>query len=152
MKNFFDAIVVASNEALELIPFTKGGIVSIMGPPTPKMLNKVVESMGDDAVYMSGFIRNLLYYAPSILNWMIGGSKAQNAASSHGAHYEFLLTLPTSTDLDAITEYIEAGKITPVIDSVHSFENWRDAVTKMNSGRATGKVVINVAGSDVTSQ
>jgi NADPH:quinone reductase-like Zn-dependent oxidoreductase len=37
-----------------------------------------------------------------------------------------------------------AGKVKPVIDSVHDFENVLDAYARIMSGRAVGKVVVNI--------
>jgi len=44
---------------------------------------------------------------------------------------------------------VEEGKVVPVIDSVHSFENLFDALKVQASGRAKGKAVLQVVSNKV---
>ncbi|KAG7398133.1 hypothetical protein PHYBOEH_011689 [Phytophthora boehmeriae] len=53
-------------------------------------------------------------------------------------------TDPSADKLDVITQYIESGKIKPVIDTVYPFEKAMDAYAKLNTKRARGKLVIQV--------
>ncbi|MEZ0071713.1 NAD(P)-dependent alcohol dehydrogenase [Planotetraspora sp. GP83] len=47
-------------------------------------------------------------------------------------------------DLQLLTELIEAGKVTPVIDRTYSLKEAPDAVRHLRNGHARGKVVITV--------
>jgi len=47
-------------------------------------------------------------------------------------------------DLETLKNYIEAGSVKVIIDSVHSLENINDAYTQSKSGRSRGKVVIKI--------
>jgi NADPH:quinone reductase-like Zn-dependent oxidoreductase len=47
--------------------------------------------------------------------------------------------------LGEITRLVETGVIKPLVDKVFPLEQVRDALAYSASGRATGKVVINVA-------
>uniref|UniRef100_K3WJC0 Enoyl reductase (ER) domain-containing protein n=1 Tax=Globisporangium ultimum (strain ATCC 200006 / CBS 805.95 / DAOM BR144) TaxID=431595 RepID=K3WJC0_GLOUD len=68
------------------------------------------------------------------------------AASKHGAKLVgSILVYPSASHLTELTRLIEDGKIVTPIDSVHRFENVLDAVARISSRRATGKVVIQVA-------
>jgi NADPH:quinone reductase-like Zn-dependent oxidoreductase len=49
-----------------------------------------------------------------------------------------------STDLKAVSELIESGKVTPVIDRTFPLGEVPDAIGYMQKGRARGKVVIEV--------
>jgi NADPH:quinone reductase-like Zn-dependent oxidoreductase len=56
-----------------------------------------------------------------------------------------LTTTPNGKDLAALTEMIEAGKITPVIDRTYPFDEIPAALGYAAEGHARGKVVITVA-------
>jgi alcohol dehydrogenase len=51
---------------------------------------------------------------------------------------------PSGDILDKIKGYIEDGKIKAVIDKVFDIEEYADAFKYIESGRAVGKVIINV--------
>ena len=48
-------------------------------------------------------------------------------------------------DLQQIVEWMSTGKVKPVIDQKFVFEQAPQAFEKLKSGRAKGKIVINVA-------
>ena len=50
----------------------------------------------------------------------------------------------TAEDLDALSEPIEAGKVTPAIDRTYPLSDAPDAIRHLHEGRARGKVVITV--------
>jgi NADPH:quinone reductase-like Zn-dependent oxidoreductase len=54
---------------------------------------------------------------------------------AHRAGYE---------ELQVLTELIEAGKITPVVDRTYTLSEAADAIRYLDEGRARGKVVITV--------
>ena len=47
-------------------------------------------------------------------------------------------------DLNAITEYILAGKVRPVIDRTYPFDEIPEAMQYVSDGHAKGKVVITM--------
>lgn len=51
---------------------------------------------------------------------------------------------PSGEQLDTIRQLIEAGKIHPVIDRVFAFNDTQSAIEYVASGRAKGKVVIDM--------
>jgi NADPH:quinone reductase-like Zn-dependent oxidoreductase len=57
-----------------------------------------------------------------------------------------LMSSENSADLVALSELIEAGKVTPAIDRTYPLAEAAAAVQYVQDGRALGKVVINVAG------
>ena len=47
-------------------------------------------------------------------------------------------------DLVPITELIESGQVTPVVDTAYPLEKAADAMAHLESGRARGKIAISV--------
>ncbi len=56
-----------------------------------------------------------------------------------------LVTKPSSKDLEFLSELIEAGSVTPVIDRTYPLSEAADAIRYLETGRARGKVVISVS-------
>jgi NADPH:quinone reductase-like Zn-dependent oxidoreductase len=56
------------------------------------------------------------------------------------------LAVAKRDDLEALRELIEAGKVTPVIDSEYSLTEGAEAFARFDDGHTRGKIVISVAG------
>ena len=54
------------------------------------------------------------------------------------------LMKPTADDLQFLTELIEAGKVTPVIDRTYPLSEVPEAIRYLEEGHARGKVVVTV--------
>lgn len=65
-----------------------------------------------------------------------------DAASERGGHYVFVR--PDVHQLEALTELVAAGRLTPRVQSVHDLADVHDAVTEAASGKVRGKVVLQV--------
>lgn len=63
-----------------------------------------------------------------------------------GIRYSFLFMKADGAELQAIADLIDRGVIRPVIDTVFPFSRTNEAIARVASGRAKGKVVIAVAG------
>ena len=59
-------------------------------------------------------------------------------------HLRPLASEPNQADLQFVTELIEAGKITPVIDKTYPLTAVPDAIRYLTAGQARGKIVITV--------
>ncbi|KAF1335446.1 Quinone oxidoreductase protein, partial [Globisporangium splendens] len=71
---------------------------------------------------------------------------ADPVASKHGAKLVGHAKVhPSGSQLSELAKLADEDKIKTPIDSLHSFENVLDAVSRISSRRATGKVVIQVA-------
>ena len=68
-------------------------------------------------------------------------------AGLEGAPPYAMITL-VCAGLTFLTELIEAGKVTPVIDRVYSLREVPDAMVYLERGHARGKVVITMAETD----
>lgn len=103
-----------------------GQLVSISGPPDPAFAQAIDASA-------------LVKLAARFLS-----AGARRRAKSLGVGYAFLFMQPSGSQLREITRLIEAGVIRPVIDKVFPFESTNEALSHVDSGRAKGKVVIQV--------
>jgi NADPH:quinone reductase-like Zn-dependent oxidoreductase len=61
-------------------------------------------------------------------------------------------TTPSSKDLEFLSELIEAGSVTPVIDRTYRLSETADAIRYLETGRARGKVVISVSAAPTMSE
>ena len=55
-----------------------------------------------------------------------------------------VLAATKAADLQVLTELIEAGKVTPVIDRTYPLSKAPDAIRDLQAGHARGKLVITV--------
>ena len=58
---------------------------------------------------------------------------------------EFVLILAgmNSEDLAVLGELMQAGDVTPVIDSRYEFSDLREAIEHSEDGHASGKIIVN---------
>ncbi len=59
-------------------------------------------------------------------------------------HLRPLASEPNQADLEFVTELIDAGKITPVIDKTYPLERVPEAMRYLKAGKARGKITITV--------
>lgn len=129
LKNY--DLVLNSQDAATLekslrILKTGGLLVSISGPPDPAFAKNVGLN----------FILNLVMTFLS--------AKARKIAKRLGVRYSFLFMQANGEQLDKITKLIETEKIKPVIDKVFPFDLTKKALEYVESGRAVGKVIIQI--------
>jgi NADPH:quinone reductase-like Zn-dependent oxidoreductase len=56
----------------------------------------------------------------------------------------FLRTAVSTADLDVLTGLIESGRVTPVIDRSYPLSDTADAIRRLETGHARGKIVVSV--------
>jgi alcohol dehydrogenase len=83
-----------------------------------------------------GFIKRLLF---SVVSRNISALEKK-----FNVDYHFLFMKPSGEQLTKIKHLVEKGSIRPVIDRVYSIEEAQEAVQYVETGRAKGKVVIQV--------
>jgi len=103
-----------------------GKLVGIAGPPDPDF---------GKLRGMNGFVRVVM----RLLSYGI-----RKAARRSGASYSFHFMTANGQQLSEITRLIEAGHIRPVVDRVFPFDETRQALDYVETGRTKGKVVIKV--------
>jgi alcohol dehydrogenase len=70
--------------------------------------------------------------------------RIRKAAKRHDVSYSFVFMRADGDQLGQIATLIDAGAIRPVIDRVFPFESTKEALDYVETGRAKGKVVINI--------
>jgi alcohol dehydrogenase len=103
-----------------------GKVISISGPPDVAFAKQIGLSW-------------LMKTAISFLS-----RKVRKQAKQLGVEYSFLFMQANGKQLSEIAALIEADVIRPVVDKVFPFEQTNEAMAYVQSGRAKGKVVVEV--------
>lgn len=122
----FDTIGGTTLEKSFNIIKSGGNIVSVSGMPNARFGKE----------FGSGFFKTLLF--------SLASKKLTTLEKKHHAQYSFLFMKPSGDQLRTIADYIEAGKIKPVIDRVFPFEDAQKAMEYSESGRAKGKIIVKI--------
>lgn len=75
-----------------------------------------------------------------VLSWRI-----RRQARARGVTYSFLFMHPSGAELREIGALADAGILKPVVDRVFAFGAASDALAFVETSRARGKVVVDVA-------
>ena len=65
-------------------------------------------------------------------------------ARAAGVSYSFLFMRASGEQLRQIAELVDAGAIRPVVDRVFPFDETKEALAYVETGRSKGKVVIKI--------
>jgi NADPH:quinone reductase-like Zn-dependent oxidoreductase len=103
-----------------------GHLISISGPPTP-------EFAAD---------KKLAWPLKQVLRLLSRGIRKK--AKRSGIHYTFLFMRASGGQLGEISSLIESGVIKPAVDRIFPLNSVAEALAYVETGRAKGKVVINV--------
>lgn len=122
----FDTIGGTTLEKSFNIIKSGGNIVSVSGMPNAQFGKE----------FGSGFFKTLLF--------SLASKKLTALEKKHNAQYSFLFMKPSGDQLRTIANYIEAGKIKPVIDRVFPFEDAQKAMEYSEAGRAKGKIIVKM--------
>lgn len=101
-------------------------VVSLIGPP--------------DAAFARA--RDMNFIMTFLFGLMSG--KIIRQARKRGAEYSFLFAHPDGRQLAEIGDLLVAGHIHPVIDKVFPFDQAKEALAYLETGRAKGKVVVQL--------
>jgi alcohol dehydrogenase len=129
LKNYDAVFDTLGGEALEKsfeVIKSGGKIVSVSGLPNARFGKE----------YGSGFLKTLLFSAAS--------HKITKLEKKHNVQYTFLFMKPSGEQLRIIANFIETGKIKPIIDRVFPFEDAKKAMEYAESGRAKGKLILKI--------
>ena len=74
------------------------------------------------------------------------------AAREADAEYRWVGTAPSEAQLRRIGELIDHGHVKVVMDSVYPLDRFREAFAKLESGRATGKIVLRLVSEETAAQ
>ncbi|MEC1525638.1 NADP-dependent oxidoreductase [Neobacillus niacini] len=129
LKNYDAVFDTLGGETLEKsfeVIKSGGKIVSVSGLPNARFGKE----------YGSGFFKTLLFSAAS--------HKLTALEKKHNVQYTFLFMKPSGEQLRIIANFIETGKIIPIIDRSFPFENAQKAMEYAESGRAKGKIILKI--------
>ncbi|WP_121605637.1 NADP-dependent oxidoreductase [Virgibacillus sp. Bac332] len=129
LKNYDAVFDTLGGEILERsfeVIRSGGKIVSVSGLPNARFGKE----------YGSGFFKTLLF--------SVASHKLTTLEKKHNAPYTFLFMKPSGEQLRIIANYIETGKIKPIIDRVLPFEDAQIAMEYVESGRAKGKIILKI--------
>lgn len=102
-------------------------VVSLVGPP--------------DAAFARA--RGMNFFM--VLLFGLLSRKILRRAKARGAAYSFLFVHPDGSQLAELGELLASGHLRPVIDKVFPFEQAKEALAYLETGRATGKVVVQIS-------
>ena len=103
-----------------------GKLISISGPPDPAFGEEIRAS------WIMKLIMRLL------------SSSIRKKAKRSGVSFSFIFMKANGNQLREITALIDSGAIHPVVDRVFPFEATQEALAYVETGRAKGKVVVQV--------
>ena len=103
-----------------------GTLVSITGPPTADFAKS----------------KGLGWPLPFVMSLL--SLRTRLAAKKLGVNYHFLLMRADGGQLEQIANLIDSGRLKPVVDRIFPFEKTNEALEYIESGRATGKVIISI--------
>ena len=101
-------------------------MISISGPPDPDFAREIAAT---------GFVRLII---------RLLSSGIRRKAKRRQVSYSFLFMKPSERQLGELARLIDAGAIRAVVDRIFPFESTNEAMTFLDSGRAKGKVVIQM--------
>lgn len=107
-----------------------GKVISVAGPPDPDFAREFGANW-------------LLVQAIRALSFSVRRKAKQRSVS-----YSFLFMTANGNQLRELGSLVDAGVIRPVIDRVFPFDATLDALAYVEKGRATGKVIVSIAGDD----
>ena len=106
-------------------------VVSVAGMPEPKTASKDMgRGLGLQALF-----------------WVASFSLRRRARQC-GARYRFFIMHPSGEDLSELARLVDAGAVKVILDSVYPFERIADAMVKLESGRAKGKIIVTMPDSN----
>jgi len=113
------------NQSLQVLK-PGGHLISISGPPTPAF----------------AIARGLAWPLQQVLRLLSFGIRKK--AKKNGAEYTFVFMRADGAQLREITSLIESGAIRPAVDKIFPFQDTHKALAYVDSGRAKGKVVVQM--------
>ena len=103
-----------------------GSVVSISGPPDVTFAKEIG---------LPWFMKTVVFFL---------SRKVKKLAKKRNVNYSFLFMQANGKQLAEISSLIEAGIIRPIIDKIFPFEQTKEAMSYVASGRAKGKVIVKV--------
>ena len=137
----------------EVVDYTKSSVVEALVVMKP--FDHVVDNVGSDLnlywhchEYTQSKAKYIMVAGEPSLGSMLGMMKAKNLPAFLGGGKRQLSGFwpqPDHANLEQIGTWMREGKVKPIIDEKFSFEDAPAAFTKLKTGRARGKIVVQIA-------
>jgi len=125
-----DVVLDTTGEANSAFSVVRSGgrVVSLVAAPTPEALKKAgIEVSAVTSAFLTAAA------APTLAN-----------AALRSAQYTFLWMKPSGAELTEFAQWIDAGKIKPVIDSTYTLDQIKQAFDHLETGHPKGKIVVTI--------
>ena len=143
----FDACVDCTGETSKMVGLVKekGGITTIQTNITTEMLREWLNALGPNpGITPVPIVKSAIFALPqSVINLFTGASFLRHRLPS-GAVFHSIITVPSREVLDKIANHLENGEVRVLIDQVFPLDQSRDAYLRSASGKAVGKVIVDV--------
>lgn len=140
--SFRNAEFVESIGADQVIDYTKAKWADVLAPNS---VDVIYDCGVEPESWNNGDAQKVLKRGDGVGRFVTLNPLADPITSPIGATFKRMVVEPSSVNLEALTSWIEAGKIRTVIDSTHAFEDTLAGLARVKSGRSRGKVVVRVA-------
>jgi len=140
----FDVCVDCTGEASRMVRLTRSGgaVVSITAHPTKQCLVRWLDAMGPvPGVRVLAVARFAIVHLPE---WLLDGATGAAALRRNGVDFDHVITLPSRDALDPILALVASGDVDVVVDGVFPLDRGVDAYVRSASGKAVGKVVVEL--------
>ena len=137
----------------DVIDYTKGDVVQAL--KARKKFDHVVDNVGDKLnlydhshEYTNDSAKYVMVAGMVSLGSTLGMARARLFPSFLGGGKRQLMTIFAETKPDQLRQigmWMQEGKVKPIIDSRFKFEDAPEAFRKLKTGRARGKVLVQVA-------
>lgn len=143
----FDVCVDCSGETSQMVNLVKpgGGLSTILTNITGEMLREWLAALGPNpGIVPAAPVKHGINRIPtSVLNVFTGAWWIHHRLPS-GASFHSVITIPGHDTLDLMIDYLKSGKIKVVIDHVYPLDEALKAYEHSMSGKAVGKVIVQV--------
>jgi NADPH:quinone reductase-like Zn-dependent oxidoreductase len=146
----FDACIDLSGDTSKMVGFVKpnGALTTILTNITSEMLREWLGSIGPHpGMKPLGIVKGAVNNIPSGIFDIFTGAGFLRHRLARGATFHSIITVSNGAVLDTIGQHLVNKDIKVVIDQVFPLDNAIDAYLRVMSGKAVGKVIVEVVAS-----
>ena len=148
LEGDYDVILDCTGEAWKLVHLlgNGGGMCSILAGPTATALRTWLKESNISPDDIGFGIRQFLMseIGGGIFGWVSGGRSLKKACEAKGASFAHVIGTGNGSIMTEVAKMMGDGVYKAVIDSTWKLDDSLAAIERQMSGRAKGKVVVNV--------
>lgn len=143
-----DEVIDYRQERFEQVLQDYDGVFDTLGGEALEQAFGIVKP-GGHVVSVSGtpnlrFAREYGLPAPARLALALASRRLSQRERTSGATYTFLFMRPSGPQLERLADWVAEDRLRPVIDRCFAFEQTPEAMAYLETGRAKGKVVVEI--------